>query len=92
MDRCKCLDLIFDTRHGDELESGGDDEVREEWVVDFIQGCEGFSEGIKYGIQLGKALDIAPLEVNVRSRVLRCHVIDIQESPVEKSPEFRPAG
>jgi len=91
MDWCKCLYLSFDTRHGDELESGGDDEVREERVVDFIHGCEGFSKGIKHGIQLRKALDIAPLEVNVRSRVLRRHVINIQESPVERWPEFRPA-
>ena len=40
MDRCKWLDFSFDTRHGNELESGGDDETREEWVVDFIYGGE----------------------------------------------------
>ena len=92
MDRCKCPDTSFGTRRGDELESGGNDEVREEWVVDFIHGCECFSEGIKHGIQLRKALEIAPLEVDEWCRVLRRHVIDIQESPLEECPEFRAAG
>ena len=52
MDRCTCLDIGFDASHGDVLESGSDDEVRKEWVVDFIYGREGFSEGTKRGVQL----------------------------------------
>ena len=92
MDRCKCLDITFDTSHDDELESGGDDEVCKEWVVDFIYGREGFSKSIEHGIQLWKAKGIAPLKVNVRCRVLRRGIIDIQESPVEECPEFCPAG
>ena len=82
---------MFHATDGDEFESRTYDEVRDERLVDVIKGRKGLNERIKYGIQLGESLDIAPLEVHVRCRVLGYHIIDVQEDPVEKFPELRTA-
>lgn len=79
---------MFYTTDSDVLESVADDEVREEWLVDVVNGRKAFSPRIKYGIQLREALDITPLEVHVWCGILKCHIIDVQEGPKGECPEF----